>query len=337
MRVTASVMRLIPVLLTACAATPPTPEVFIKAAPVAEQNTTPAVVTVPKVMPMPGQLKPLEAVAPPEAKRDGKTVGEVIDAGNQAARVKPASDQFFNAMTRYDYEPGALYQIYTAPKRFTDIMLAPGETLTGKPAGGDTVRWELGVTASGEAPLQRVHILVKPTRPGLTTNLALHTNRRTYLLELHSFQQSYMASVSWHYPYETLQQLQRSVVAEQRQRDQVIAQWSSPTELHFDYRVETHRGKTPAWLPVRVFDDGRKTYIQFPRDIAAREAPALFILSAQQHTQLVNYRVKGEYYIVDRLFDQAELRVGEKRQSIVRLYRRERPNKATNNTRRAER
>ena len=90
-------------------------------------------------------------------------------------------------------------------------------------------------------------------------------------------------------------------------------------DVNFDYTIT---GKTnPRWKPVRVFDDGRKTFIQFPTTLRTTEAPALFIRSAEGKTQLVNYRVKGNYYIVDRLFDLAELRVGEKNPMIVRIIR----------------
>jgi len=74
-----------------------------------------------------------------------------------------------------------------------------------------------------------------------------------------------------------------------------------------------------------VFDDGQKTFIQFPDALTTSEAPALFITSREGTTQLVNYRVKGTYYIVDRLFDRAELRVGEKHPAVVRLTREEAP------------
>jgi type IV secretion system protein VirB9 len=38
-------------------------------------------------------------------------------------------------------------------------------------------------------------------------------------------------------------------------------------------------------------------------------------------SDLVNYRVRGNYYIVDRLFAAAELRLGEKHQDVVRITR----------------
>ena len=81
-----------------------------------------------------------------------------------------------------------------------------GEQLTGSGpvAAGDTVRWIIGDTESGAGASKRVHILVKPTRPDLMTNLVINTDRRTYHLEMRSAEKTYMASVSWQYPADQL-------------------------------------------------------------------------------------------------------------------------------------
>ena len=106
---------------------------------------------------------------------------------------------------------GALYQVYAAPGQVTDIALQEGEQLVGSGpvAAGDTVRWIIGDTESGAGPSRKVHILAKPTRPDLMTNLVINTDRRTYLLELRSTEKTYMASVSWQYPQDQLIALRR--------------------------------------------------------------------------------------------------------------------------------
>ena len=89
--------------------------------------------------------------------------------------------------------------------------------------------------------------------------------------------------------------------------------------LNFNYVVKVEKGE-PTWAPVQVFDDGRRTFIRFPEAMLVREAPALFVLRNKE-TQLVNYRVKNDFYVVDRLIDSAELRVGQQDQEIVRISR----------------
>ena len=88
--------------------------------------------------------------------------------------------------------------------------------------------------------------------------------------------------------------------------------------LRFRYEIT---GDDPPWRPVRVFDDQRKVYIQFPSGLVQGEAPPLFVVGQDGDAELVNYRVRGTYYIVDRLFAAAELRLGEKPQQIVRISR----------------
>jgi type IV secretion system protein TrbG len=126
-----------------------------------------------------------------------------------------------------------------------------------------------------------------------------------------------MASASWDYPLERLSSLAQS---NQRARTAApISDGISVDELNFGYRLT---GDSPSWKPVRVFDDGAKVYIQFPSDIGQGELPPLFVLGSGGDAQLVNYRVRSGYYIVDRLFDQAELRLGDANTSkVVRVRR----------------
>jgi type IV secretion system protein TrbG len=198
--------------------------------------------------------------------------------------------------------------------RSTDGVNSPG-TLTGTFERGQ------GSARDRTAAAKKVHILVKPTRPELITNLVINTDRRTYHLELRSTEKTYMASVSWMYPQDELIALRRQNVA---------ADAAAPvaaldiTNLHFRYAIE---GDNPPWRPLRAFDDGRKVYIEFPPGIAQGETPPLFIIGPEGRTsELVNYRVRGNHMIVDRLFAAAELRLGdagsERRVRIVRTDRR---------------
>ncbi len=125
-----------------------------------------------------------------------------VETANNAARVEPRKRGYFNAAQIYAYSPGALYQVYASPGQITDIALEEGEQLTGSGpiAAGDTVRWVVGDTESGSGDTRRVHILAKPTRAAIETNLVINTDRRTYLIELRSRERPYMPSVAWYYP-----------------------------------------------------------------------------------------------------------------------------------------
>ncbi len=288
---------------------------FRKAEVIREPKPPVEYVEVPKPLPLPGQLKPLPKRGVPSVP-DASTPGERIGTANVAAKVEPTRAGYINAIQVYPYTKGALYQLYAAVNQVTDVALEAGEKLVSV-AAGDTVRWVVGDTTSGDGKDAQVHILVKPIAPDLMTNLVIATDRRTYHLELHATDKTYMASVSWTYPNGAL-------LALRGQSAQAKDAWSTTVEtgldinaLKFRYRLE---GDAP-WKPVRVFDDGAKVYIQFPAGLKQGEAPPLFVIGGDGQPALVNYRVKGTTYVVDRLFAAAEMRLGTAPQQIVRIVR----------------
>jgi type IV secretion system protein VirB9 len=277
----------------------------------AEPERAVEIVQTAKALPLPGQLKPVE---PASAKREVSPIAAIAE-GTTAARVEPSVDGYMNAIQVYPYTEGALYRLYASPGQVSDIALQPGETLVSVSAG-DTVRWVVGDTLSGTGADARSHVLVKPIASGLTTNLMIATDRRTYHLELTSLETSYMAALSWRYPADELADLTaRNAKALTREAGS-IAPDLSIDDLNFEYRIE---GDTPAWRPVRVFDDGRQVFIQMPAGLAATDAPPLFVLGARGEAELINYRVRGSYYVVDHLFRAAELRLGTAPQTVVRI------------------
>ena len=240
-----------------------------------------------------------------------------VARANAAARVEPSRTGYSDAAQIYPFSDGALFQVYAAPGQVTDIVLQEGESLsgTGPVAAGDTTRWVIGDTESGAGATRRVHILVKPTRANLQTNLVVNTDRRTYHIELRATAATYMPSVAWRYPQDEARAAAAAAAAEQAAIPAVAIE-----NLNFGYRID---GAKPAWRPVRVFDDGRQTFIEFPAQVSQSEMPPLFINAARgRDGELVNYRVNGQRMIVDRLFDTAELRLGDSHgQQKVRIER----------------
>ncbi len=306
--------------LSACATNKPPQISYDDPQPAVLQVDPPApvqVVELPKPLPLPGQLKPITPSLQIPEPRDPTAR---VNQANAAARVQPVRDGFINAVQVYPFTQGALYQVYTAPGQITDIALQPGEQLVGSGpvAAGDTVRWIIGDTESGIGATRQIHILVKPTRADLTTNLVINTDRRTYHMELRSTASTYMASVSWQYPQDQLIALRRQNAAAAAAAP--IASGVDLSALNFRYGIE---GDNPPWRPLRAFDDGRQVFIEFPRGIGQGEMPPLFVIGPEGNTsELVNYRVRGNYIVVDRLFAAAELRFGsDRRQQRVRIVR----------------
>jgi len=293
--------------LTACAGQRP-PEI-------AYDNQVPALGPPPPPPPVEGPPRPIHT--PPAwtpsrgGDQDAATPEARIIAANAAARVEPRQEGFYNAMQVFPWSEGALYQVYAAPGQITNIALEPGERLTGPGpiAAGDTVRWIIGDTTSGAGRTARVHILVKPTRPDITTNLVINTDRRTYHIELRANEEAWMPSIAWAYPTE------RATPRAPALRRPTIP---PEGERHYRYGLQ---GDSPPWRPVSVFDDGRRVYVVFPPGIAQGEMPPLFVIGSDGRGQIVNTRVLGNVLIVDRLFGAAELRLGAREQEVVRIVR----------------
>ena len=289
-------------LTTACATTELEPidaSAFVAAKPVEDRTDYPVeIVETAVALPLPGQMMPIGARVTTNAdgsvtrtytrtiSRPSVSPAEAIRQGRTGALIEPSVDGYVNAIQVYPYTEGALYRLYASPGQVSDIALQPGEELVSVSAG-DTVRWVVGDTVSGS---------------GATDG-------------------GYMAALSWRYPADELAGLTA-------RNERAIARDAGSIErgltlegLNFDYRLS---GDSPDWKPVRVFDDGRQVFIQMPEDIATTDMPPLFVLGTDGDAELVNYRVRGNYYVVDRLFRAAELRLGERNQTVVRISRNER-------------
>ena len=223
-------------------------------------------------------------------------------------------DRHFRELTRLLGQSGEVMAGDIAG-RITDIALQEGEELIAVSAG-DTVRWIVGDTTSATGAAQRVHILVKPVRANLQTNLVITTNRRLYLLELTATEKTWMASISWNYPLDRLALLKHQ--AQKAEAAAPVAKGVVLENLAFRYEIT---GDIPPWRPLRAFDDGERVYIQFPAGIAQGELPPVFVVGTTGKAELVNYRYRAPYYIVDRLFGAAELRLGADKAQVVRISR----------------
>lgn len=313
----APAMLLLPAMLAACTHNQPPPTITydsdnLKPAKVLPDPPKPVqIVTIPQPLPLPGQLMPAPAAETP----DKRTPAERIATATRAATQEPTASGFINAMQVFPYVDGALYHLYAAPEMVSDIALQPGEQLSAISAG-DIVRWVIGNTTSGNGATKQVHVIVKPTAPGLHTDMVIATDRRTYHLKMDSTAVTSMAAVSWTYPQDQLFALQ----AQNRQAEAAapIAHGLNLDHLRFRYAIT---GDNPPWRPVRAFDDGNKVYIEFPARLDQGESPPLFVVGPKGDSELVNYRVSGNHYIVDQLFAAAELRLGADPQQVVRISR----------------
>jgi type IV secretion system protein TrbG len=238
-----------------------------------------------------------------------------------------------------------------APLRVCLIELEEGELVLNT-VTGDTARWLLDRAAAGPRAATTV-IVAKPTACNLTTNLVITTDRRIYQVTLDARP---CRSEEGENPHEPFTRLLRFYYP-----DELVRTWASAEEarrgaadaaarvaaaealavtplgvrgpgreaqdaglplaaLHFGYRW-TRSGKYP-WTPAAVFDDQVHTYIRLPGSGVGQEAPVLLLIDRRGVTALLNYTIRGQYYVTDRVFERAALVLGsgkdQRRLEIVR-------------------
>lgn len=201
--------------------------------------------------------------------------------------------------------------VVCSPLQVCDIELQGGEVVRDVLVG-DTVRWKVEPATSGAAGDQAIHLIVKPSEPGLVTSMVVTTSRRTYHIQLKSHATQYMARVGFEYPEDVSAKL--ADINARLEASTIPGAGVPADQLNFSYSVSGRAG----WRPTRVYSDGLKTYIQFPRSISGQDAPVLFVTSGGQN-RIVNYRMKNDIMVVDYHIDRAVLvsGVGWKQEKVT--------------------
>jgi type IV secretion system protein VirB9 len=287
---------------------------------------TPAPPTVPNIEDITAGVQALEEKLPaglgkaaPPLPKDFKPHTDVMLSPNAVAAVavsqqwgEQANAPASGADGRVVYSYGAgMPTVVCAPLRVCIIEMEAGEKIVGEPHIGDAVRWNVAPAVYGDGPQATSLIVLKPQSPGLDTNMLVTTDRRAYYLRLVSKPADYVARTAFAYPDDDERRWQRHLLERRAARDEVHAEvlpaMIAVERMNFDYRVT---GGSQQIRPLRVFDDGAKTFIQMPATIEHMEAPVLLVIGTDGKGTMTNYRVKQQTYIVDRLFERARLVLG---------------------------
>ena len=203
--------------------------------------------------------------------------------------------------------------IVCAVLQVCDIELQAGEQVNSIHLG-DQARWLVEPAVTGQGALEVQHLIVKPLDVGLETSLVVTTNRRTYHMRLRSHRRDFMPRVGFTYPedahakWDAIKSREHHALDIKRSRT-IPETGEYLGNLDFAYSVDGNA----AWKPLRVYNDGQKTIIQMPSIMAQTEAPTLLLLNREgglfrdDETVMVNYRLQGDRYIVDAVFDRAIL------------------------------
>lgn len=209
----------------------------------------------------------------------------------------------------YDFDDNFVYEIYCQPYRITDVSLEPGEMVLENPFLSESQVWEMGAGVSRKNGQDVQHFYLKPDISGLTTSMIIITDRRVYHFLLRSFKDCYMAMVEFEYPNSMPYNIKTDAMAERLNARASALAGVDPRFLSFDYKMSYSIFRKPLWLPRRVYDDGRRTYIQMDEKVLHTQSPVLF----SQKNERINYRVEKNLIVIDELVEKVTLRRGKEK------------------------
>jgi type IV secretion system protein VirB9 len=224
--------------------------------------------------------------------------------------------KFINGLMYYPWDETFVYEIHTQPYRTTDIILEPGEEVIEMPFLSEEKVWEIGAGVSRKNGQDVQHFFVKPSFKSLTTSMIIITDRRVYHLLLKSFPDRFMAMVQWNYPPSMPLNIKSSRLNPAQGVNNLAHDTTlvDPAFLSFDYRMTYSIFKKPVWLPSRIYDDGRKTYIELNEQMLNMESPVLF----NHRNERINYRVHKNLVVIDELIEKVTLRRGKEKVTVYK-------------------
>ncbi len=245
----------------------------------------------------------------PEAAARRATGLDSVRQSTDEGTVKPAD--YSHAARIYDYDASQVYEVYCQVLRTTDIHLEPGEVVIDKPFVSDTDKWIIGAGVNQQNGAIIQHIYVQPKQAGLDATLIINTTSRVYHMVLKSYTSVYMPIVKWRY---LSQEFPQNYAKDITKEIKVATEMDTidPRFLSFDYKISFNVFKRPRWLPTRVYDNGKKTYITFDEQTLQMELPGIF----ENRSDVVNYRVQGNLIVIDKLIERITVKYKDERITI---------------------
>ncbi len=317
-------------LLVGCASAPPLQVTY--APPVDESKLAKQGAAAADAAPAtpPPEIKfdtPMDTVDPQDA--SAATPQDMVNQKTAAMTVGPTLRSFDGGPVVYPFVDGRMYQIFTAPGQQTHITLEPGEQVLGQPVTGDNNSFIMTNILGKDKGQPVTNLFVMAKTPGKTTNVTILTDKRTYTFVLSSYAHTYMPIVKFSYSYDTMMQgFDANGVptadGSASPAGQAIYVYTRIENMDFNYAIVPRTINKPAWAPTVVFSDGHSVYLQYASARGAAYAPVLFAMDANNKPKIMNYRVRGLFYICDEAanIDHFQLILDKNDGNIIDIFKR---------------
>jgi type IV secretion system protein VirB9 len=209
-----------------------------------------------------------------------------------SAQIRPQPGTGDSRIQSVEYDANQVVQIQASPGYQVTLELGSDEQIENV-AVGDSGAWQVTANRIGS------RLFIKPIQSGVTTNMTVVTNVRTYAFELvplfgPSPEMAY--TIRFRYPAAA------------------AAPASAEAELIIEgrYRLSGERTLRPS----RISDDGRHTYIEFPRDQAI---PAIYAVDERGGESLVNGMMRDDLFVIDSVVPRLVFRIDQHVARATRL------------------
>lgn len=263
--------------------------------------------------------KPVYYPVGESAESDRPTAKGTDAARKSTNEAVQTPDKWTHGTMYYDFDTDFTYEIYCQPYRVTDLILEPGEQVIEMPFLSENQVWEIGAGVSRSNGVDTQHFFLKPAYSGLITSFIIITDKRVYHLLLKSYKDCYMTQVRWNYPNTMPFTIKTDAMNEAINGSKTNTLSVDPAFLSFDYKMTYSLFKKPYWLPTRIYDDGKKTYIVMNETVLHMTSPVLF----NNRNERINYSVNKNIIVINELVEKLTMRVGRQKVTIKKKYYKE--------------
>lgn len=205
-----------------------------------------------------------------------------LAAAPASAQIRPQPGDGDPRIQSIEYDGSQVIQVQAAPGYQVTLELGSDEQIENI-AVGDSGAWQVTANRNGD------RLFVKPIQQGVATNMTVVTNVRVYAFELvplpgPSPDMAYTIRFRYPAPATALASAEAEQIIEGR------------------YRLSGESTLRPS----RISDDGRHTYIEFPRD---RALPAIYAVDGRGQESLVNGMMRDDLYVIDSVVPRLVFRI----------------------------
>lgn len=195
-----------------------------------------------------------------------------------------------------NFTPNTVYRVSLLYDVTTYFELEEGEAMTNI-VMPKRYAWQITPTAN--------KIFIRPYAQNADSTMTLMTNKRVYFFELSALEPT-QENVDKHFSFYIKFRYPNNeqVKSIRTYASSLLPNLSNPEQYNFNYTVTGDK----TIYPVKIFDNGKFTYFEFPEN---GSIPAIFAVDSNNYESIINFRVLGDYIVTESTSSRFTLRYGK--------------------------